>query len=59
MNFYIVFCMMFFGGYLFWFEIGGGRWYFKLICNFLNVMVMDINLEVVSREEKMVGDGKY
>lgn len=33
------------GGHLCWFEMGGGRWNAKPICNFLNHMISKIDLE--------------
>ncbi|KAK4195803.1 Alpha/Beta hydrolase protein [Triangularia verruculosa] len=58
-NPYTVLCTTSLGGHLSWFEIGGGRWHPKPICNFLNAMAKEIDLERVSSEERMVGDGKY
>ncbi|KAL2160572.1 hypothetical protein VTH06DRAFT_1260 [Thermothelomyces fergusii] len=36
------------GGHLSWFEIGGGRWHARPICNFLNRMVTEINLDAIT-----------
>ncbi|KAL2266313.1 hypothetical protein VTJ83DRAFT_5665 [Remersonia thermophila] len=36
------------GGHLSWFEIGGGRWHPRPICNFLNRMVNEIDLDSIS-----------
>ncbi|KAH6854286.1 Alpha/Beta hydrolase protein [Chaetomium sp. MPI-CAGE-AT-0009] len=33
------------GGHISWFEVGGGRWHAKPICDFLNHMVTEINLD--------------
>ncbi|KAK0754955.1 Alpha/Beta hydrolase protein [Schizothecium vesticola] len=35
------------GGHLSWFEFGGGRWHARPICNFLNTMVGEINLDAI------------
>ncbi|KAK4032731.1 Alpha/Beta hydrolase protein [Parachaetomium inaequale] len=35
------------GGHLSWFEIGGGRWHARPICNFLNHMATEINLDAI------------
>ncbi|KAK4246298.1 Alpha/Beta hydrolase protein [Corynascus novoguineensis] len=36
------------GGHLSWFELGGGRWHARPICNFLNRMVTEINLSAIT-----------
>ncbi|KAL2148830.1 hypothetical protein VTH82DRAFT_1977 [Thermothelomyces myriococcoides] len=36
------------GGHLSWFEIEGGRWHARPICNFLNRMVTEINLDAIT-----------
>ncbi|KAL2179213.1 Alpha/Beta hydrolase protein [Thermothelomyces heterothallicus CBS 202.75] len=36
------------GGHLSWFELGGGRWHARPICNFLNRMVTEINLDAIT-----------
>jgi predicted alpha/beta-fold hydrolase len=35
------------GGHISWFEIGGGRWHAKPICDFLNHMVTEIDLDAI------------
>ncbi|KAK3902604.1 Alpha/Beta hydrolase protein [Staphylotrichum tortipilum] len=35
------------GGHLSWFEVGGGRWHPRPICNFLNTMATEINLDAI------------
>jgi hypothetical protein len=47
-NPYTVLCTTSLGGHLSWFEIGGGRWHAKPICNFLNRMVNEINLDAIT-----------
>ncbi|KAK4242489.1 Alpha/Beta hydrolase protein [Achaetomium macrosporum] len=36
------------GGHLSWFEMGGGRWHARPICNFLKHMATEINLDAVT-----------
>jgi len=36
------------GGHLSWFEFGGGRWHARPICNFLNRMATEIDLDAVT-----------
>ncbi|KAK4147091.1 Alpha/Beta hydrolase protein [Dichotomopilus funicola] len=36
------------GGHISWFEIGGGRWHPRPICNFLNYMANEINLDAIT-----------
>ncbi|KAK4156304.1 Alpha/Beta hydrolase protein [Chaetomidium leptoderma] len=36
------------GGHLSWFEIGGGRWHARPICNFLKHMATEINLDAIT-----------
>ncbi|KAL2136798.1 hypothetical protein VTI74DRAFT_1450 [Chaetomium olivicolor] len=36
------------GGHLSWFEIGGGRWHPKPICNFLRTMATNIDLDAIT-----------
>jgi predicted alpha/beta-fold hydrolase len=45
LNPYTVLCASSLGGHLSWFEIGGGRWHARPICNFLNSMVSEIDLD--------------
>ncbi|KAI2623439.1 carboxylesterase-like protein [Xylaria nigripes] len=40
---YTVLCTTSLGGHIGWFEIGGGRWHAKPICNFLNHMAFEID----------------
>ncbi|KAK3685054.1 Alpha/Beta hydrolase protein [Podospora appendiculata] len=53
-NPYTVLCTTSLGGHLSWFEIGGGRWHAHPICNFLNAMVSEIDLQAI----KPLADGK-
>lgn len=53
-NPYTVLCASSLGGHLSWFEIGGGRWHARPICNFLKGMVADIDLD----EIKPTANGK-
>ncbi|KAH8882839.1 AB-hydrolase YheT [Thozetella sp. PMI_491] len=43
-NPYTVLCTTSLGGHLSWFEIGGGRWHARPICNFLRSLISDIDL---------------
>ncbi|AEO62550.1 uncharacterized protein THITE_2106857 [Thermothielavioides terrestris NRRL 8126] len=43
-----VLCTTSLGGHLSWFEMGGGRWHARPICNFLNHMATEINLDALS-----------
>ncbi|KAL2021496.1 hypothetical protein VTK56DRAFT_7129 [Thermocarpiscus australiensis] len=43
-----VLCTTSLGGHLSWFEIGGGRWHARPICNFLKYMVAEINLDTIN-----------
>jgi predicted alpha/beta-fold hydrolase len=36
------------GGHLSWFELGGGRWHARPICNFLKHMATEINLDAIT-----------
>ncbi|GAB1314089.1 hypothetical protein MFIFM68171_04299 [Madurella fahalii] len=47
-NPYTVLCTTSLGGHLSWFEIGGGRWHARPICNFLRSMVSEINLDGIN-----------
>ncbi|KAK0652880.1 Alpha/Beta hydrolase protein [Cercophora newfieldiana] len=47
LNPYTVLCTSSLGGHLSWFEIGGGRWHARPICNFLNSMVSEIDLDAI------------
>ncbi|KAI2623333.1 AB-hydrolase YheT [Hypoxylon sp. NC1633] len=49
-NPYTVLCTTSLGGHLGWFEIGGGRWHVKPICNFLNHMAFDVELDSIDHE---------
>ncbi|KAL2262473.1 hypothetical protein VTK26DRAFT_1204 [Humicola hyalothermophila] len=44
-NPYTVLCTTSLGGHLSWFEIGGGRWHARPICNFLRRMAGEIDLD--------------
>nr|CAD11364.1 conserved hypothetical protein [Neurospora crassa] len=46
-NPYTVLCLTSLGGHLSWFELGGGRWHTRPICNFLNKMAFDIDLDAI------------
>ncbi|KXX75280.1 Medium-chain fatty acid ethyl ester synthase/esterase 1 [Madurella mycetomatis] len=46
-NPYTVLCTTSLGGHLSWFEIGGGRWHARPICNFLRSMVSEVNLDSI------------
>ncbi|KAI0019661.1 AB-hydrolase YheT [Xylariomycetidae sp. FL0641] len=46
-NPYTVLCTTSLGGHLGWFEIGGGRWHTKPICNFLNHMAFKVDLDSI------------
>ncbi|KAL1898373.1 hypothetical protein Cpir12675_001918 [Ceratocystis pirilliformis] len=37
------------GGHLGWFEVGGGRWFTKPVCNYLNRMAFDVDLETLPK----------
>jgi predicted alpha/beta-fold hydrolase len=43
-----VLCTTSIGGHLSWFESKGGRWYAKPVCNFLNYMAFEANLEKIT-----------
>ncbi|KAK0619332.1 Alpha/Beta hydrolase protein [Immersiella caudata] len=47
LNPYTVLCASSLGGHLSWFEIGGGRWHARPICNFLNYMASEIDLDSI------------
>ncbi|KAK3325755.1 Alpha/Beta hydrolase protein [Apodospora peruviana] len=49
-----VLCTTSLGGHLSWFEIGGGRWFTRPICNFLQAMASEINLDAI----KPIANGK-
>ncbi|OTA78233.1 hypothetical protein M434DRAFT_402260 [Hypoxylon sp. CO27-5] len=49
-NPYTVLCTTSLGGHLGWFEIGGGRWHGKPVCNFLNHMAFEVDLDSISNE---------
>ncbi|OTB05851.1 hypothetical protein M426DRAFT_319536 [Hypoxylon sp. CI-4A] len=49
-NPYTVLCTTSLGGHLGWFEIGGGRWHGKPICNFLNRMAFEVDLDSINYE---------
>ncbi|KAK0719960.1 Alpha/Beta hydrolase protein [Lasiosphaeris hirsuta] len=49
-NPFTVLCTTSMGGHLSWFEIGGSRWHARPICNFLNEMVLGINLDSIKPE---------
>ncbi|KAK4191645.1 Alpha/Beta hydrolase protein [Podospora australis] len=52
-NPYTVLCTTSLGGHLSWFEIGGGRWHAKPICNFLNKLASEIDLGAITPNEKI------
>ncbi|KAL5594756.1 hypothetical protein BROUX41_001670 [Berkeleyomyces rouxiae] len=41
------------GGHLGWFEVGGGRWFTKPVCNYLNRMAFDVDIETVPKVDLM------
>ncbi|KAJ2894111.1 uncharacterized protein MKZ38_007924 [Zalerion maritima] len=43
-----VLCTTSLGGHLSWFEVGGGRWHAKPICNFFNRMAFEVDLDAIS-----------
>ncbi|KAI1339059.1 carboxylesterase-like protein [Xylariaceae sp. FL0016] len=47
-NPYTVLCTTSLGGHLGWFEMGGGRWHAKPVCNFLNHMAFKIDLDGIN-----------
>ncbi|CAJ2508005.1 Uu.00g091910.m01.CDS01 [Anthostomella pinea] len=47
-NPYTVLCTTSLGGHLGWFEIGGGRWHAKPVCNFLNHMAFKVDLDSIN-----------
>ncbi|KJZ75012.1 hypothetical protein HIM_05498 [Hirsutella minnesotensis 3608] len=53
------------GGHLCWFESGGGRWYPRPVCNFLNHMAFNVDLDSVKplsdppQLEKKPGNATY
>ncbi|KAI1763027.1 AB-hydrolase YheT [Hypoxylon sp. FL1150] len=49
-NPYTVLCTTSLGGHLGWFEIGGGRWHGKPVCNFLNHMAFEVDLNSIDYE---------
>ncbi|KAI1776055.1 AB-hydrolase YheT [Hypoxylon cercidicola] len=49
-NPYTVLCTTSLGGHLGWFEIGGGRWHGKPVCNFLNRMAFEVDLDSINHE---------
>ncbi|KAI1214889.1 AB-hydrolase YheT [Annulohypoxylon truncatum] len=49
-NPFTVLCTTSLGGHLGWFEIGGGRWHGKPVCNFLNHMAFEIDLNSINSE---------
>ncbi|KAI0898005.1 AB-hydrolase YheT [Annulohypoxylon nitens] len=49
-NPYTVLCTTSLGGHLGWFEIGGGRWHGKPVCNFLNHMAFEVDLNSINSE---------
>ncbi|KAI1377422.1 AB-hydrolase YheT [Hypoxylon crocopeplum] len=49
-NPYTVLCTTSLGGHLGWFEIGGGRWHGKPVCNFLNHMAFEVDLDSINYE---------
>ncbi|KAI0005171.1 AB-hydrolase YheT [Xylariaceae sp. FL0662B] len=49
-NPYAVLCTTSLGGHLGWFEIGGGRWHGKPVCNFLNHMAFEVDLDSINHE---------
>ncbi|KAL7625400.1 hypothetical protein AAE478_004619 [Parahypoxylon ruwenzoriense] len=51
-NPYTVLCTTSLGGHLGWFEIGGGRWHGKPVCNFLNHMAFEVDLNSIDYEAK-------
>ncbi|KAI0379904.1 AB-hydrolase YheT [Hypomontagnella monticulosa] len=51
-NPYTVLCTTSLGGHLGWFEIGGGRWHGKPICNFLNHMAFEVDLDSIDDKAK-------
>ncbi|KAI5924299.1 Alpha/Beta hydrolase protein [Camillea tinctor] len=53
----VVLCTTSLGGHLGWFEIGGGRWHAKPICNFLNHMAFEVDLNSI-RASKEVPEPK-
>ena len=50
-NPYTVLCSTSLGGHLCWFELGGGRWHSRPVCNFLNHMAFKVDLESIKTEE--------
>ncbi|KAI5862782.1 AB-hydrolase YheT [Durotheca rogersii] len=51
---YAVLCTTSLGGHLGWFEVGGGRWHTKPVCNFLNHMAFEVDLDSINHD----ADGK-
>ncbi|KAK5660130.1 hypothetical protein OQA88_13599 [Cercophora sp. LCS_1] len=43
-----VLCATSLGGHLSWFELGGGRWHTRPICNFLQSMYNEIDLDAIN-----------
>ncbi|KAI8965714.1 AB-hydrolase YheT [Daldinia sp. FL1419] len=61
-NPYTVLCTTSLGGHLGWFEIGGGRWHGKPVCNFLNHMAFEVDLSSVNdhdHSEQIYGNPKH
>ncbi|KAI1498535.1 Alpha/Beta hydrolase protein [Biscogniauxia marginata] len=54
-NPHVVLCTTSLGGHLGWFEVGGGRWHAKPICNFLNHMAFKVNLDSIGKAEASNG----
>ncbi|KAI0598039.1 Alpha/Beta hydrolase protein [Biscogniauxia sp. FL1348] len=51
----VVLCTTSLGGHLGWFEMGGGRWHAKPICNFLNHMAFEVDLDSISATNGVSG----
>ncbi|KAI1328813.1 carboxylesterase-like protein [Xylariaceae sp. FL0255] len=51
-NPHTVLCTTSLGGHLGWFEVGGGRWHSKPICNFLNHMAFEIDYSSLDPKSK-------
>ncbi|KAI0167116.1 AB-hydrolase YheT [Hypoxylon sp. FL1284] len=61
-NPYTVLCTTSLGGHLGWFEIGGGRWHGKPVCNFLNHMAFEVDLDSIDNEvdkKRILGNPKH
>ncbi|KAK4137975.1 AB-hydrolase YheT [Trichocladium antarcticum] len=59
-NPYTVLCTTSMGGHLSWFELGGGRWHAKPICNFLNRMATEIDLDAITHNvERTMSESQF